>query len=428
MNVIDISINETDKWYKNLRSKISKSPCSFPQWKVENDLLYKYVPSNIPFDNNERLWKLVVPKSQRNDIIYSCHDAPINGHFGHFKTLSKVKEIYYWPKMSYDVLKYIKRCQVCGEQKMPNIARMGVMGKEKTASFPFQIISVDLMGPFPRSTKGNKYLFVISDWFTKYVLSCPLRDAKIPSMIKFMENNVFLTFGVPQIVYCDNGTQFCGNVFKKFIQGYNVKLWFTPKYSPQCNYVERSNQTVGRLIRNYIKDNHKLWDKEIPKLNHAINCAKHEITGFSPVFLNFGRFVPVSGKYYGELDSVKGSTLGQGNRDQYASNLLELPAIYKNVQDKLHKAYVRNASNYNLRKRDISFNVGDRVWRRNKILSDASRNFSSKLAPKYVLCKVQDKLSKLVYRLTNSDGADIGNWHIKDLKPYFGSNSDISTS
>lgn len=68
-----------------------------------------------------------------------------------------------------------------------------------------------------------------------------------------MENDVFLVYGVPQIIICDNGTQFVGKVFKNLVEKYNVqKIWLNAKYHPQCNFVERSNKTVGTAIRSYI--------------------------------------------------------------------------------------------------------------------------------------------------------------------------------
>lgn len=64
------------------------------------------------------------------------------------------------------------------------------------------------MGPFPRSSKGNSYLLVIGDWFTKYTLPYPMRQATAKSIVKFIENQVFLVFGVPQFIICDNGIQY----------------------------------------------------------------------------------------------------------------------------------------------------------------------------------------------------------------------------
>jgi hypothetical protein len=77
------------------------------------------------------------------------------------------------------VIRYVRNCKVCHEQKAPNTARAGLMGEEKQVQFPSQMISVDLIGPLPKSTKGYSYLLVIVDWLTKYVVLFPLRKATI---------------------------------------------------------------------------------------------------------------------------------------------------------------------------------------------------------------------------------------------------------
>ena len=103
------------------------------------------------------------------------------------------------------------------------------MGAEKSVSFPFQLISLDIMGPFPRSRKGNTQLLVVCDWFTKFVLVQPLAKATAGSVIKFLENQVFLLFGVPQIIMCDNDSQFTSKEFKDLLKEYKVKhLWYNP--------------------------------------------------------------------------------------------------------------------------------------------------------------------------------------------------------
>jgi len=73
------------------------------------------------------------------------------------------------------------------------------------------------------------------------------------------------------------------------------------------------------------------------------------------------------------------------------------------------------ANRYDKTKTNFSFNVGDTVYRKNFALSDASNNFSAKLAPKYLRSVVVEKLSNLAYRLKDDKG-HIGIYHIKDIK------------
>ncbi|XP_030760526.1 uncharacterized protein LOC115885682 [Sitophilus oryzae] len=148
-----IDVDRIDPWYDKMRQKIIDSPENFPQWKVENDFVYKFAPNCLPMNQNLPEWKFLVPKPQRHEVIDSCHSPPTSGHFGFFKTLNRVQELHYWPKMREDILRFVRNCEVCGAQKAPNTARMGLMGKEKVVDLPFQVIAIDLIGPLPRSKK-----------------------------------------------------------------------------------------------------------------------------------------------------------------------------------------------------------------------------------------------------------------------------------
>lgn len=427
VNSLEIDLEKVETFYVQLKNKVLKNPERYPQWKVEGDYLYKHVSSKIPLHTNISEWKILVPKVYRKDIMNLCHNEPTSAHFGFYKTLKRISEEYYWPRMRRDILRYVKFCHTCNEQKISNRAPLGLMGNEKNVRFPWQVISADIMGPLPRSTAGHCYLLVVTDWLTKYVLLHPLRQATAVSVARFMENQVFLVYGVPQFIICDNGTQFAGTIFKKLANDYKVqKIWFNARYHPQVNPTERVNATLGPAIRSYINDNHRVWDKNIHKIAFAIRTAIHEVTGYSPAFLNFGRKLPISGDYYGKVTSTENIQLQPTSRENLATDLGNLKEIFKEVQERISNSYRKNANRYNLRRRDVTFEVGDKVWKRNKALSKAANHFSAKLAPKYTLCTVIRKVGRLVYALKHEDGSYLGEWHVKHLKPYYGSNSDVS--
>lgn len=427
-NISEITVTDEHKdvFYTSLIDKITKAPDKYPLFQVKNNLIYKYTYNGIPFKSNLKEWKLFVPKALRKSVMFTCHDPPDAGHFGFYKTFNKIKQSYYWPKMRQDILRYVRTCNVCAAQKIPTDGPKGLMGTQKNVRFPFQILAIDIIGPLPRSSHGNSYVLVVADWFTKYSLIHPMRAATAINVVKFVENNVFLTYGVPQFIICDNGTQFAGHHFKNLAAKYKVqKIWYNARYHAQSNFVERTNKTIGSAIRSYVKE-HKNWDKHIHEIQYAINSATHEVTGFTPQFLNFARHIPIAGDYYGKVETTDGVELLANDRNEYAQDIKGISDTLKIVRKRLSSAYERNANYYNLRRRDVSYNVGDKIWRRNKVLSDATNKFSAKLAPKYVLCKIAGKVSRLVYRLENLNGTDAGRWHVNDLKPYLGSNSDVS--
>ncbi|KAJ8929588.1 hypothetical protein NQ314_017695 [Rhamnusium bicolor] len=92
--------------------------------------------------------------------------------------------------------------------------------------------------------------------------------------------------------------------------------------------------------------------------------------------------------------------------------------LYAEVKRRLEKAAEKNKRYYDLRHRDVTYGLGARVYRKNFVLSDAAKYYSSKLAPKYVgPFIISKKVSPWTYELKDVDGRFRETWHAKDLKP-----------
>lgn len=86
---------------------------------------------------------------------------------------------------------------------------------------------------------------------------------------------------------------------------------------------------------------------------------------------------------------------------------------------KLYKVYQKNATQYNLMERTVQFRSGDKVWKRNFVLSSAPNKFSSKLAPKYIPCIISKVISPFIYELKDSQGNLLGKYQLKTLSLIF---------
>lgn len=418
VSVLDVSQFKPDAWYRSMMDKVQKNPELYPSFRVENNLLYKHLLPRTDIVSNLTNWKIVVPNANRLDVFKLYHENPTAGHFGVSKTLARITELYYWPRLRQSVYSYVRKCPTCASCKSSNLPQAGLMGSYRNINFPFQLISVDLLGPYPRSRNGNQYLLVVVDWFTKFVLVHPISQATSKGIVKFLENQVFLVFGVCQVISVDNGSQFISKEFKKLMSDYKVqKIWYNARYHPQVNHAERVNKVIVTTIRCFIHDNHKTWDSEIFKIAQAIRTAKHDVTGYSPAFLNFARNVPLTGDYYGQIADNSNNVVSISDKAQLITDLQEIPKLYENVRKRLYQAYQKNSHQYNLRKRPVQYHLGDRLWKRNFTLSSAPNNYSAKLAPKYVPCVVTKVISKLVYQVQDMNGTNLGNFHVKDLKP-----------
>lgn len=83
-------------------------------------------------------------------------------------------------------------------------------------------MSTNIIGSFPKSIKGNTYVLTVTDYFSKFSL-CFLSEKATTAPLKVY---VFLLFGVPEILICDNGKQYTTKDFKALLQQYNVKTMY----------------------------------------------------------------------------------------------------------------------------------------------------------------------------------------------------------
>lgn len=399
-----------DSWYDSLFTKVKTDPFKNPLYQIEKDRLYRNCKSKNLLGIYENQWKMVVPNYAREAILRKLHDVPTAGHLGFFKTLHRVREKYFWPKMSNEVLVYVNNCDRCKAIKYPTKTNLSPMGKSKSSDEPWQLISVDYIGPFLRSKRGYSYILIITDWLTKFTILKPLRKAETGVTIKCLEEDVFLTFGVPQVLISDNGVQFKSKQFVKFLDSYSVRHMKNANYFAQHNPSERVNRVINACIRAYIGKNHRDWDLHISEIACAMRTSKHESTGSTPYFLNFGREMVISGGEYDDLNRKNYDIDGVNER---SANLKQIRKI---VKEKLIKAHDKSAIRYNLRTRSISYNVGDIVWKKEYALSDTANNIIGKYKDRYVKCKIVKKVGSNTYEIENLDGKNLGVWNTKDLK------------
>lgn len=417
INMIQILDKHKDEWYKKKVKSILENKNKDKMWMICDGILFKKIKLK-QYPNKDNDWKLYIPEQLKTEILKECHDNATAGHFGIRKTLFKIKQKYFWPHMVTDVKDYVGKCETCAKIKASQQPQMGLMGKHREVTRPWQIISLDLMGPLPRSKRGHTMLLVITCLFSKFSLLFPLRTGKAEKICEILEDQ-FMLYGAPKCIICDNGRQFISDSFKNLAGQYHCKVWYTPNYHPQSNPTERVNRVIGTAISAYMKSrNHNEWDIYVQRIGHAIRTAVHEATGYTPSYLFFGREISFSDVNIPKLDNmeVEGPDALSYNVPDFDEQLKLRDEIYKEVECNLKQAHEKSARLYDKSRRQATFKVGDIVWKKTKYLSKASDKFTAKLGPKYEKTVITEKLSDNSYRLRNVNGKDIGLWHAKDLK------------
>ncbi|GBN12768.1 Retrovirus-related Pol polyprotein from transposon 297, partial [Araneus ventricosus] len=155
-----------------------ESPATKRYWALWDSLhlkdgvLYRRWESD---DGRSCRWQLILPKSRIPEVLRETHDSASGGHFGVMKTLSKTRERFYWDRLRADVEKWCRECHACGARKGPKTRTKGHLQRYNVGA-PFERMALDILGPFPVTTKGNRYVLVLMDYFTKWPEAIPIPD------------------------------------------------------------------------------------------------------------------------------------------------------------------------------------------------------------------------------------------------------------
>ena len=247
-------------WYKRTLQEVGKNPTNHPEYCIRDGKLHRYVLHTLNFNDTEASeeWKLCIPTEQREKVLAETHSAPSAGHLGIAKTFARLSRFYYWPKMQSDAMKYVRNCNSCQRFKVQQKQPTGTMHATNVTQ-PWEMVSTDLVDPFPRSKMGNVYLLVSQDCFSKRVELRALRKATAHAICQAIKD-ICLRHSCPRSIVSDNGRQFISKEFKQLLKELQIEHRCTPT-----------------------------WDKYIQEIAFTYNTAPSESTGFSPAYMNYGR-------------------------------------------------------------------------------------------------------------------------------------------
>ena len=322
-------------------------------------------------------YKIVVPASMRQPMMKAEH---AHLHPGRHKIVSILKGRYWWPKMDSDILDYTRTCIACQLCKQ---GRHRNTGKTKLfpCNRPFQMVSIDLVGPLPPTTHGYRYIVSMIDRFSRYCMLVPVRDMRALTVMQALEHWV-TAFGPPECLLSDNGTQFVSALFKHYEATTEIKPKFTTTYHPECNgMIERLHRWIKERLALIGHDldldmlsgqDANDWSVYLNVIQYTYNTLPNTMTSMSPFDLIYG-FSPMNPLEI-EFDPKNAADYRKYMRDRMA--ILRVDAGYQ--QGRYDE---RRRRTYNKDRKKIHFEVGDLV-----VFNTSSRFVGNerKLRPSYV--------------------------------------------
>ena len=379
--------------------------------RLRDGVLYRTWESE---DGKETILQLMLPRALVPTVLRTLHNNKLGGHLGVMKTVAKVRERFYWVGWQKDIEEWCRKCEHCAARKITKSQRAPLVSSQ--SDFPLERIAVDIMGPLPVTTSGNKHIMVISDYFTKWTEAYAIPDQEAKTVAQKIVDEFVCRFGVPTIIHTDQGRNFEAKLFSEMCELLGVDKTRTTPYHPQSDgMVERLNRTLEDMLSHYVQKDQKNWDSILPQVMMAYRSSVHETTRCTPFKLMFGREVRLP------IDLMFGQVPDhdtQMSTTDYARHLRDrLESVFEYARVHITSGQRRQKEYYDRKAVKRPYSVGNHVWLYTPVVrKGCTSKFSQPWKGPY---KVITKISDVTYRIQPIDGPSrrLQVVHFNRLKP-----------
>jgi len=199
-----------------------------------------YMEGRVYVPNNKEL---------REEILREHHDPADIGHPGQHRMMELLKRTYWWPGIKEDVKKYVQVCFKCQQNKVQHQKKAGELYPLEIPQGPWQEISIDIIGPLPKSN-GMDAIVVIIDRFTKMIhLKATTTNVSSEKIAKIYRDDIWRLHGIPRKILSDRGPQFASKFMEEFTKALGTKRQLSTAYHLQTDgQTERINQEIGTFL------------------------------------------------------------------------------------------------------------------------------------------------------------------------------------
>lgn len=232
---------------KNLVELLKFVKLGWPDKNTLNDEIQKYYNykeelvtiNDVIFKGN----KIIVPTSLRNETLQLIH----YNHLGVTKCQLRARQGLFWPGINDDIEKFVNNCDTClnfrnsnsNEPLMPTAIPGNV----------WECVGTDVY-----QYKGKNFILVIY-YFSKFIETMPLEKLDSIHTINALKS-IFARHGIPKTIRSDNGTNYSSEVFKTFVDSWNIKhITSSPTHAQSNGMVERAIQTFKNIMKKAEYDN-----------------------------------------------------------------------------------------------------------------------------------------------------------------------------
>ena len=213
---------------------------------------------------------------------------------------------------------------------------------------------MDFVSGFPPTQRKHDAVWVIVDRLTKSAHFLPIRlDNSMDRLAKLYVSEIFRLHGIPLSIVSDRNPWFTSRFWKELQSAFGTRLNFSTAFHPQTDgQSEIVIQVLGDMLRGCVLDFPGCWDRYILLIEFAYNNSYQSRIGIAPFEALYGRICRTA-MCWTELNEHKiiGSDLVKDAEEKVQI-----------TQQRLKAASDRQRSYANLKRKDIEFEVRDKVF------------------------------------------------------------------
>ena len=236
-------------------------------WTDNDEILYRQGPKEHP--------RIVIPGALVKKVLSSYHEFPFTAHQGVSRTIGFISRKYWWETLREDVSAFIKECEACAKRKTGR-KTVAPLGEAQVAYEFLDVVSLDIVGPLPVTEKGNRYLLIFIDHFTRFCEAIPIARQDTETVAREFVLRIITQFGVPKKLLTDRGANFTSALIKETCKLLKIQKLQTSSYHPQANGVcERMHKLLIDMISHFVRKDARNWDDYVPYAIMAYRAMPH---------------------------------------------------------------------------------------------------------------------------------------------------------
>jgi hypothetical protein len=323
-------------------------------WLNANHLTYR---QGLYYKDN----RVAIPNvlGTKVDVLIEHHDSLMGGHLGIDKTTEKITRLFWWPYMHIDIENHVKTCPACQVSKYRNWKPTGHSTGVNTPTAPWQVVHVDFAGPFRTIAPGGyNRIVVFTDEFTKLSVFLKCKTTITSAVLADLYiQHIWRVYGRVGKLISDNEPILCADAWLHIHELLGTKMTHVSAYNAKANgSAEVMVKQLKTMLTAYERQGLRWW-KVLAACERAYNDSVHQVTGFTPFYMNFGRH-PLP-----DLHTFLDPTEHQAVEQFVHNTQRALADCHNHTQDTLLSNSIKETAKRNARRLPtLDFKVGDYVY------------------------------------------------------------------